>query len=400
MDKIQGAFNSLREIGLSGLIDIALMSLFIYALLVFFKRTKAGFVMTGILILSAIYLLARLFNLFLVSFVLQGFFAVILVAVVVIFQEELRHLFEQIAVWSLERNPTHKKRSAPVGRRDIGILVRSLSELARQKIGALVVLRGRDQIVRHLTGGIELGGRLSEPLIWSIFDPHSPGHDGAILVEDGEITRFACHLPLSKDIAQLGPGGTRHAAALGLAELSDALCLVVSEERGTISVARNGELQRLAEVSELTNVLELFYREREPNEKRRPWHDLFKSNYREKAAAVAVTVFLWFVFVHESVVVYRTFEVPVSPSGVSESGSIAEINPDHLRVTFSGPRRSFYFVNKNKIRAPLKLFNVKKGVTKISFAASDILFPHGIDVENIEPDTVRVRLEEKKPEPK
>ena len=389
-----------REIGFAGLVDMTLVSLFVYSLLVFFKKTKSGFVLTGILIVSVIYLWARFFNLHLVSFMLQGFFAVILVAVVVIFQEELRHYFEQVAVWSLERKPGMRKRHGTVTRRDVEILVRAAFDLGRQKIGALIVLRGRDALDRPLTGGIELGGLLSEPIVKSIFEPNSPGHDGAVLIEGGKLQRFACHLPLSKNLSKLKTGGTRHAAALGLAELSDALCLVVSEERGTVSVAQNGDLKEIAEPGKLAGILGDFYREVEPKaQTRKPWHEFFKSNYKEKVLALFVTFALWFVFVHESVVVYRTYEVPVFPSAVAEPYELVDFKPRRLRVTFAGPRRAFYFIDANNMRAQLKLFNADKAVKSQTVAASDLTFPAGIHVEKISPATVHVKLEAKKAKP-
>src|SRR6185437_5267675 len=96
-------------------------------------------------------------------------------------------------------------------------------------------------------GGIELDGKLSAPVLTSIFDPHSPGHDGAVVLEGDRIRRFATHLPLSANFQQLGRTGTRHSAALGLSEVTDALSIVVSEEQGTIAVARNGRLTRIAD---------------------------------------------------------------------------------------------------------------------------------------------------------
>ena len=101
-------------------------------------------------------------------------------------------------------------------------------------------------------------GKISEPLLKSIFDPHSPGHDGAVIIENDQIARFAAHLPLSKDFQQLAHVGTRHSAALGLAELSDAMCIAVSEERGKISVARNGRLRQVDNMQELGSLLQKF----------------------------------------------------------------------------------------------------------------------------------------------
>lgn len=255
-----------KEIGVSGFLDIAFMALILYFTLIWFKRTRAAFVLTGIVIVAGFYLLSRQFNLTLTAAVFENFFAIILIALVVIFQEELRHFFERVAVWSLNRRVL-KRQALILSRREVQILVRTIMDLSKEKVGALIVLKGRDSIVRHLHGGIDLNGELSEPLLKSLFDPNSIGHDGAIVIEGNRVSEFSTHLPLSKNLKKIGGGGTRHTAALGLSELTDALCIVVSEERGTISVARHGELDSVSNPERLGVILEKFYQEMNPREK-------------------------------------------------------------------------------------------------------------------------------------
>ena len=137
-------------------------------------------------------------------------------------------------------------------------------------------------------GGIELEGKISEPLLKSLFDPHSPGHDGAVIVGNERISRFAAHLPLSKDFKQLAHVGTRHSAALGLAELSDALCIAVSEERGTISVARDGRLRQVNNLQELGSLLQ-FLHENYPC-RRRESRFLVLENWLAKLVPVSLAV--------------------------------------------------------------------------------------------------------------
>ncbi|OGR88134.1 MAG: hypothetical protein A3A86_03440, partial [Elusimicrobia bacterium RIFCSPLOWO2_01_FULL_60_11] len=293
------AWDILREIGPSGLLDILFMSILIYLGLVLLKRTKAAFVLRGIFIVGIVYALARQFNLELTASVFRDFFAVILIAIIVIFQEELKHFFERIAAWSVLRD-FRRKRVLHMARKESEILTRSLRDMAEERIGALIVLTGKDPIHRHLDGGTDLNGELSEEILKSIFDPHSMGHDGAVVIEQGHILQFSCHLPLSKDFKKLGKGGTRHAAALGMAELTDALTLIVSEERGTISAARNGDIEVIGDPEQLTLLIEQFLRETSPGPEARPWHDLMLKNFTEKVLAVAVTFALWFFIVHES----------------------------------------------------------------------------------------------------
>ena len=313
MERLKQFHNILSEIGFAGVADIAIVALVIYVFLVALKRTRrSGLILAGILSVAALYTLALRLDLLLTVTLLHGFFTVILVALVVIFQEDLRYFFERVGLWWVERRlPHYKRRADRLPRREVEILSRTLGDLARERIGALVVLRGADPINRHLDGGEAVDGRLSEPLLKSIFDPHSLGHDGAVTIENDRIVKLGCHLPLSKNLDKLPRSGTRHAAALGLSERGDALCLVVSEEHGTISVARRGNIRLVPGTVELAALLEAFYDEVAPQGPSRPWEDLVRKNSREKAIALVLSVALWIVVVHRSQPVRQTFTVPV-----------------------------------------------------------------------------------------
>lgn len=282
----------MKAAGFADLLDIALVTVLIYALLVWFKKTKTAFVAMGLLMLALVYTLARIMGMYMTVYIFQGFFAVLIIAIVVIFQEELRHIFERIAVWSLKGRDSESH--AP---REIEILVRSLGEFARERIGALIVLAGRDPLDRHVEGGWDLSGELSEPLLSSIFDSHSLGHDGAVLVEGGKVSRFGCHLPLSKEFGKITSLGTRHTAALGLAERTDALVLVVSEEKGTIAVAQNGELRTVSDLQSLEAVIDRFLRELQPRPLEPGLVHFLRHNMREKAIALAVSILMWLFFI-------------------------------------------------------------------------------------------------------
>lgn len=383
-----------NEIGFSDLLDIACMTFLIYTVLVWFKKTRAALVLIGLLIIAGIYLLARQFNLFLTASVFQAFFAVILVALVVIFQEELRHFFERVAILGL-KTPFGKRKAPRLSQSEVAILVRSLADFAKERIGALVVLKGKDMILRHLEGGEELHGALSEALLKSLLDPHSPGHDGAIIAEGNLVTRFGCHLPLSKNFKLLGDRGTRHAAALGLSELSDALCLVVSEEKGTIAYMRFGEMYSIADSQRLNMVLENFYREVNPPKEPRSLKGIFRKNFKEKGIALTLASFLWFLHVYGSKVVYRTFPVPVAFTEVPKQFLITEMEPGEVAVTFSGPRRSFYFLSKKKMTLFLKMWQIKEGDNTLRVSASDLMVPENFTIVNISPRKITLHAERK-----
>ncbi|MGB7290760.1 MAG: diadenylate cyclase [Thermodesulfobacteriota bacterium] len=380
-----------KQIGFAGFFDIAFMSLLIYSVLLWFKKTRAGFVLSGIIIMSIIYLLARQFNLVLIYSVLQGFFAVIIIALIVIFQEELRRLFERIAVLGL--NPRFNKGSKSTDYpREVQILLKTLSDFANNRVGALIVLPGRDIIDLHLEGGVELNGDLSEPLLKSIFDPHSIGHDGAVIIENGKITMFSVHLPLSRNFQQLRYHGTRHAAALGLSEFTDALCLVVSEERGTISVARNGILKQVG-FEQLSLILHKFYEDIHPPSKTAVLNDFLVKHFKEKVIAVILTVALWFVLVYGSGLEYESFLVPIQTAPLQSEYKISEVEPKEVKVTFLGPRRSFFLTSENEISLILNLPNATAGLKTVTISDSNLNFPKGLTVEKIEPPRVKVKVD-------
>ena len=383
----------LSDVGVSGIVDILLMALLIYSLLVLLKKTRrAAFVLTGILILALIYLIARWFNLLLTAAILQGFFAVILVALVVIFQEELRYFFEQIAQWGLGRRLPSKQRRSTLPYH-VEIVARTADDLAQQRIGALLVLRGKDLLIRHLDGGEAVNGEISEALLKSLFDPHSIGHDGAVIIEGGLIHRFGCHLPLSRNRELLGHDGTRHAAALGLSECTDALCIVVSEERGTISVARNGSIRHVA-TSDVRSLLGDFLKETTPDSGASRWRRVFSRNMTEKLVAIGLAMALWVVLVHESARVHKSYILPVEFAYVPNHLRITRVDPSEIEVTVSAPRKSMYFVKRTSIGLAVRGWDLQPGGARVAISASDVAVPQGLVLENIRPREVHVEIDE------
>ena len=392
MNLIEILINIVKEIRLSGFLDIAFISVFIYVILILFKQSKARFILTGIVLLGIIYIAAQQLNLSLTTSLLQAFFAVIIIALIIIFQDEIRRFFEQIALWSLNSKLRAGTQISP-NDGEIDILVETLPELADNKIGALIVIEGKNSISEYMEGGELLDGKLSEALLKSIFDPHSTGHDGAVIIENGKIELFAAHLPLSKNFSQLKNRGTRHAAALGLSEVTDALCLVVSEERGVISFARGGVLKQI-DSQQLKIILKDFYNQEFPSVKKLPAIH-FRSNFKEKIISIAVAVLLWFVFVHESRLVYRSFEIPVKISSPASTLEIENISPEMVNITFLGPRREFYFFKANQVDLLLKITNPQPGTEYLDISESDLNFPEDLSLENIVPKSVSVQIDQK-----
>ena len=384
-------FSFFMQVGLTDIIDIAFVTSLLYTAIVWFKRTRATLVFVGIFILGGIYIFARQLDLQLTTYILQGFFAIFLIIIVVIFQEELRQIFERIALWGLGRKDTHAVQSEAVD-----IIVGTLADLAKERIGALIVLPGSQPIDRHINGGIEMGGKLSEPLLKSIFDPNSAGHDGAIIVEKDKISRFAVQLPLSKDFKQLGKVGTRHSAALGLAELSDALCLVVSEERGRISIAEDGKLREIGNFQELGSLVQDFLKAKFPTQDpRKASVQFLRSNWLEKAVSITLAIALWYVFIPGSKILEVTYQIPVEVEHLPANLTLESVEPPNISVTFGALNRAFYLFEPQKLEASIDASLAALGRRTFRVSEENLTYPKNLTVKGLSPTKIKISVKKR-----
>jgi len=377
----------LPQVRLTDLIDVLIVAVLLWAGLSWVRHARARLALAGVAIAGALYLLARQLHLQMTVWILQGFFAVGVLVLVVVFQDDLRRGLEQLAVWGLRRRPP----AAPADAVDA--LVGAVRRMAAERTGALIVIPGREPIERHVAGGVEIDGRLSEPLLLSIFDSHSPGHDGAVVVEGERVRRFALHLPLSTDGAQLGGGGTRHAAALGLAERTDALCVVVSEERGTVSVARDGRLTRLPGPEALAAELRRFLLR--VSERQAPAGFLrgVARRWPEALVATAASAGLWFLLVPGSALDRFSRRVPVVVDNLPAGWQLESVEPAEVEVVFEGSRRSVLLSGGNaRPEVHVDALLAQLGRRTFEIDAGDVRHPEGWRPVALDPDRVKLSL--------
>ena len=385
---MQPIFSIINNLRIQDILDIIIVSFMIYALLVWFKDRASRFVLVGISVVGAIYVTARFFQLYLTTVVLQGFFAILIFVLVVIFQEDLRRFFERLAIIGRFGK---QARSAGLQHEETEMLAATAANLARNRIGALIVLGGDDPLDRHLSGGTKLDGLISQSLLESIFDPHSPGHDGAVIIYGNRIARFGCHLPLSTNMDRIGATGLRHTAALGIAERSDALCIVISEERGAISIARNENIQTLSGGAALRNELETFYREMSP-EKGKPSRlsQEIKKNTREKVIALALACVLWVVFGYQKESIRRDFLIPIEYPSVSHQYILEEPKLTEAKVILSGPIQAFQLLNPDTLKISLKLGDIHEGKQAIILTREMVKAPSSLTVVSVTPPEITI----------
>jgi len=390
------------------LVDILVVATAIFVVFAGWRRIKIRLVARVLLATALVYVAAQVFGLRLTISLLHGGAAVVGLSLAIVYHSEIRVALARL-VQRLSRHTALPRERAPTPgdpssadapgptATDIGGpawlagLVHAVLEMAGSRTGALIVLRGRDDLSTHLTGGSPLDAIITEPLLLSVFDSHSIGHDGAMVIEGGRAIGFQYHLPLSKSHEKLQRRGTRHAAALGLAECCDALCVVVSEERGTISIARDSQLSLLEEPNLLHAILAEYIDEIEGRGAGARVPGLWV-RLRPMAASIALAMLLWFFFVHESATEYRTFVVPVHVDGLADGQRVVDLTPMSVKVILTGPRRDFYFVRPRHVGIAVRLFEIEPGEHEVTLTASDVERPDTLDFANIFPRQIRFRV--------
>ena len=238
------AANFVQTVRVTDIIDILIVAVVIYCFMIAIRGTRAVQLVKGIGIVAAIYFLSYVFRLDTLNTIMRAVVNTAIVAVIVIFQPELRKMLEQMGRLKL----AHFLGFVPAGdiNREavISNIATAASNLAQSRTGALIVIERGTRLGEYMTSGVRLDADVTSELLENIFVPNTPLHDGAVIIRDDKIINAGCVLPLTANANLSSELGTRHRAALGLSEASDAVIVVVSEETGKISVAMNGSLTR------------------------------------------------------------------------------------------------------------------------------------------------------------
>lgn len=227
------------------ILDILLVAVIFYFIFSLLKGSRAVHILIGLSILALAYIISSALQLVAMGWLLERFFTVVLVAIPIIFQQELRMALEKLGHTKLFLNQKAQEID-----RMINSIVEASENLARNKTGALIVFQHKVPLKEYIDTGVNLDARVSKELLMSTFNKNSPLHDGAVIIDNEKILAASCILPHSYK-KQASGMGTRHKAALGLAENTDASVIVISEEKGSISFAKKGDMEREISLSRL-----------------------------------------------------------------------------------------------------------------------------------------------------
>lgn len=242
-----------RTVRISDAFDVIIVAFIIYTIIKYFRKTRAAQLIKGIAIIFCLTYIADWLHLNVISYILENLVQVGFIALIIIFQPELRKGLEhigrtKIGQWFSGTRESHTEVVYPI--------CKACENLSKTRTGALIVFERDIPLDDFLTGGTFLSAHLSQELLENIFVPNAPLHDGAVVVRDGKIYKSSCVLPLSENKDLSNELGTRHRAALGISEQTDCVSLVVSEETGKISVMEHGDMVRNLSISSLEMLLE------------------------------------------------------------------------------------------------------------------------------------------------
>jgi len=235
--EIEHFIDVFRSIQLKDLIDILVVAFLIYKILLLLQGTKALQMLAGLAVIILLYFFSGILELLTLNWILDTFMSSLLILIIIVFQDDIRKALAKIGTVPIARIQTEYS---------FGIeeVVKAVSKLAEKKVGALIVFEREISLKDYLEGAVLIDAKVSEELLISIFNPKSPLHDGAVIISGGKIVAAGVVLPLSTNPDIAKDLGTRHRAGIGITEVSDAVVIIVSEERGEISLAVGGKISR------------------------------------------------------------------------------------------------------------------------------------------------------------
>ena len=255
-------WNLTHRLGIIDIIDILIVAVIIYELLLLTRHTRGSALLKGLFLLFVIVILSNVLGLTSLNWLLLAVLQNGALVLVILFQPELRKALERMGRSRLitkgnRRNEDEDRNTV------ITEIVQTVVDLSRRRVGALIVFERQTGLQDVIETGTQLNAEISAPLLENIFEPNTPLHDGAVVIQDDQIMAAACILPLAEASGVSRELGTRHRAAIGISESTDAAVIVVSEETGIVSLATDGTLKRPFSVDELRTFLGTLYSSRE-----------------------------------------------------------------------------------------------------------------------------------------
>jgi uncharacterized protein (TIGR00159 family) len=364
--------------------DILLNSYILFRLYVLFRGTNIIRMLMAIGLLWILERMARRMGLIVTSWAIQGIIAAAALIVIIVFRNDIAGVFQARSFKSFFWGITRRQNQTPTE-----IIADSVFELARHKLGALIVLPVKKGIEEVVHGGVQWQGKLSREMLTSIFWHGTPVHDGAAIIQGNQIVKVAAILPLSINDTLPSYFGTRHRAAVGLTELTDALVIVVSEERGEVTVFKDKSIIPVKDNIALNRVLRQYVGAVPlKNGARR---ELLELSLAGLICLAGVTT-IWSSFAR-GVETFRTLDVPVEFVNRDPKMEIISASDSSVKLQISGSGSLIRSISPDQVKVKINLANAEAGKNQVTIARDGIVLPPGIELKQLEPQKLEVNLD-------
>ena len=399
----------LARIPWSQIADIGIMWFLVYQVYVRFQGTQAMRLLVRVFLVWLAYLAAQAAGLVLTSFLLWALWLAALLLFLVNFQGEIRRIVMQLRPVSRLAVILARARRVGLPEESVRAVAQSAFALASRGTGAIFILERRDPVLPLLRSpGEQIGAEVRPALLETLFVYGSPYHDGAALIRDGRVDHAGCVLPLSESAALPALYGTRHRAAAGISEASDALAVVVSEQRREVSAAEDGRIKTVETPEELATWLSARLRARpESPGKGRALMDAVRENWRPKVATLAAVCVLWLVGSHQRESprnffnrigpgAEESYAVPLSFYNLAEGLSLGEAPPGRVQVRLRARQDTLNFLDPARLRVNVNLAGRAEGQARIALTARHIDLPAEVRLVEVQPPELALRIVRRK----
>jgi diadenylate cyclase len=367
-------------------IDFLVLTAAFYALLRWAKSARAFRIALGVVGVHALALLASRLDLVITSWVLDGVAVLAVILLLLVFQPELRgafmHLDRALQYWPRPHSAVLKSNLT---------IADAAFDMARDRLGALIVIVRRDSIAELLEGGVTLEAEISSELLQAVFQKTSPLHDGAVIVDGDRAIRAGVVLPLTHRQDLPSFYGTRHRAGMGLAERCDALVAVVSEERGEVTLMLGPEMRPQAQREQFLQSLEELRSLEHKNSTHRFYRTWF-ANIKLKLGAVGLAGVFWAMSFLAAGTTIRTVIIPIEFSHVPAGLQIADQSTDTLEVQLRGSPWVIDSVSSDRLIGRFDLSSVRPGWNSLQLPPGSLDLPPGVVVDRVTPSNIRVQI--------
>ncbi len=376
----------LSSIRWQDIVDILINSYILLRVYILFQGTNAFRVLVGITSLWILQEIAASIGLILTSWAIRGITAAAAIIIIVVFRNEIRAALQVRNLKTFLWGFPNREQTTPVE-----VITESVFQMAKRRMGALLVFPGKEDLGEVIHGGISWNGTVSQEMLMSVFWNQSPVHDGAAIIRGHEVAEVGVLLPLSQRQDLPSYYGTRHRAAVGLAERADALVVVVSEERGRVSVARDNSLKPVVDKEELSYLIK----------KHLNYPDINPAKQRERervklivAAGLSLMIMtgIWFGFTRSQDTIVG-LSVPIEYINRPLNYEILETSVDEAKLQLFGSSAIIKSLKPGQVGVRLDLSKAAEGRNTFTINQDDIMLPPGVSLNKIQPATIEVTLD-------